>query len=130
MKKAKRQKAKGNIRQSVTKGMIRLFFLLLLFSGISGACNFRQAAERPSVSDEKMARIIADLSIADAATNGLNGYDRDSLMQAYFQQVLQLHGLTQEQHEKNLRIYANDTDKMQELLEKAQMLLDTAAMLK
>ncbi len=46
-------------------------------------------------------------------------------MQAYFQQVLQLHGLTLEQHEKNLRIFANDMDKMQEILENAEMLLDT-----
>lgn len=109
---------------------MKILFLLLLSVVLLGSCNFQNAAERPSVSDEKMARVLADLSIADAATNGIAGYDKDSLMQAYFQQVLQMHGLTQEQHEKNLRIYANDMGKMQELLEQAQVLLDTAAMLK
>ena len=104
---------------------MRSIFLLLLLSGFWGSCNFQETAERPSVSDEKMARVIADLAIADAATNGITGYEKDSLMQAYFQQVLQLHGLTLEQHEKNLRIFANDMDKMQEILENAEMLLDT-----
>ena len=104
---------------------MRSIFLLLLLSVFWVSCNFQETAERPSVSDEKMARVIADLAIADAATNGITGYEKDSLMQAYFQQVLQLHGLTLEQHEKNLRIFANDMDKMQEILENAEMLLDT-----
>ncbi len=104
---------------------MRNSFLLLLLSAFLVSCDFQQKAESPGVSDEKMARVIADLAIADAATNGLNGYEKDSLMQAYFQQVLQLHGLTLEQHEKNLRLYANDMDKMQEILENAEMLLDT-----
>jgi Domain of unknown function (DUF4296) len=103
--------------------MVRLLFLFLL---LSSSCHFQQTGARPSVSDEKMARVMADLCIADAATNGIIGYERDSLMQAYFQQVLQLHGLTQEQHENNLRIYANDMAKMKELLEQAEMLLDTS----
>lgn len=104
---------------------MRNLFLLLLLSALMVRCDFQQKAESPSVSDEKMARVIADLAIADAATNGISGYEKDSLMQAYFQQVLQIHGLTLEQHEKNLRLYANDLDKMQEILENAEMLLDT-----
>lgn len=79
---------------------MRSIFLLLLLSVFWVSCNFQETAERPSVSDEKMARVIADLAIADAATNGITGYEKDSLMQAYFQQVLQLHGLTLEQHKK------------------------------
>ena len=104
---------------------MRILFLSLLLCVFSAACNFGHKEEQPSVSDEKMARVIADLCIADAATNGIGGYEKDSLMQAYFQQVLQLHGLTMEQHEKNLRIYANDLGKMQEILEKAETMLDT-----
>lgn len=73
-----------------------------------------------------MARVLADLAIADAATNGIAGYEKDSLAQMYFKQVLELHGLTLEQHEKNLRIYANDSGKMKELLNKAGALVDTS----
>ncbi len=105
--------------------MIRCF-LLLLFIHLCTACNYGTAPEQASVSDEKMARVMADLSIADAATNGITGYDRDSLMQVYFKQVLELHGLTLEQHEKNLRIYANDSERMKRLLEQAETMLDTS----
>lgn len=105
--------------------MIRCFFGLLLIH-LFAACNYGAATEQASVSDEKMARIMADLSVADAATNGISGYDRDSLMQVYFNQVLELHGLTIEQHEKNLRVFANDSDRMKKLLEQAEMMLDSS----
>lgn len=98
-------------------------FLALLCTVFLFACHFRDTAEQPSVSNEKMARIMADLSLADAATNGLTGYERDSLMQTYFKQVFQMHGLTQEEHEKNVRIYANDMDKMKALLDQEEALL-------
>lgn len=106
--------------------MTRFFFSVLLLGSLFTACNYQPSVEQASVPGEKMARIMADLSIADAATNGITGYDRDSLMQVYFKQVLELHGLTLEQHEKNLRIYANDSDRMRKLLEQAEVLLDTS----
>lgn len=100
--------------------------LLIVLTHFCLACNLGKQQEQPSVSDEKMSRIMADLAIADAATNGIAGYDRDSLMQVYFNQVLELHGLTLEQHEKNLRIFANDTDRMKKMLDQAEVLLDTS----
>ena len=107
--------------------MKQLFFALLLYSGFVWGCDFQKSTEKPSVSEEEMVRIMADLCVADAATNGVSGYDKDSLMQMYFKQVLQMHNITLEQHEKNVRIYANDTEKMQELLNKAGALLDSSS---
>lgn len=105
---------------------MRFPLFLILALGSLWACQFQNSAEKPSVSEEKMARIMADLAIADAATNGIAGFDKDSLIQVYNRQVFELHGITMEQHEKNLRIYANNSDQMKVLLEKAAALLDTS----
>lgn len=70
-----------------------------------------------------MARIMADLSIAEAATTGLTGFPKDSLMQAYFRQTLEMHSTTLEDYEKNLRLYADDLPRMQRLTQQAEVLL-------
>ncbi|HOY04535.1 MAG TPA: DUF4296 domain-containing protein [Saprospiraceae bacterium] len=105
---------------------MRICLIVLLMATFVSACNFQKSVEQPTVSEDKMARILADLAIADAATNGIAGYEKDSLAQLYFRQVLEMHGLTLEQHEKNLRIFANDSGKMKELLNEAGALVDTS----
>ena len=105
---------------------MRICLIVLLMATFVSACNFQTPVEQPTVSEDKMARILADLAIADAATNGIAGYEQDSLAQLYFRQVLEMHGLTLEQHEKNLRIFANDSGKMKELLNEAGALVDTS----
>ena len=74
-----------------------------------------------------MARIMADLAIAEAATTGLTGYPKDSLMQAYFRQTLELHSITQDSYEKNLRLYADDLPRMQQLTKQTETLLGQEA---
>lgn len=73
--------------------------------------------------NEKIARVMADLCVAEAATNGLNGYQKDSLMQAYFKQVFQMHGITPEAYESDLRIIASDLGRMEEIVNQAEALL-------
>lgn len=103
---------------SLTPHPSPLAFCLLLFA----ACG--PTPERPSIPDEKMARIMADLAIAEAATTGLTGYPKDSLMQAYFRQTLELHHITQDSYEKNLRLYADDLPRMQQLTKQTETLLE------
>jgi len=79
--------------------------------------------KQPSIPDEKMARIMADLAIAEAATSGLTGYPKDSLMQFYFRQTLDLHRVTRDSYEKNLRLYADDLPRMQQLTKQTETLL-------
>lgn len=76
------------------------------------------------MSDEKIARIMADLYVAEAATIGLSGYPKDSLTHVYYEQALQMHGITGEQYEKDLRILARDVPRMEAILEQAQALLE------
>jgi len=79
--------------------------------------------EQPSLPDEKIARIMADLSIADAATTGLSGYRKDSLMHAYFNQVFEMHGVTLEAYEKDLQILAQDLSRMEGIVKQADVML-------
>lgn len=58
---------------------------------------------------------MADLSLANAATNGLSGNAKDSLMQVYFKQVFEIHNTTLEVFEKDLRIIAQDLTRMEKI---------------
>lgn len=98
--------------------MNRFFPILFVFF----ACQQKQV-EMPSLPDEKLARIMADISIADAATTGLSGYAKDSLMQVYFKQVFEIHGVSLETYEKDLRILAKDLDHMERVVKQADEFL-------
>lgn len=91
-------------------------YLLCILSAVVFLCCQQQTAEQPSLPDEKLARIMADISIAEAATNGLSGYPKDSLMKAYFTQVFEIHGTTQEAYEKDLRLVSTDLPRLQQIV--------------
>lgn len=82
-------------------------------------------AEQPTLSDEKISRIMADLFIADAATTGLSGFQKDSLMQVYFGQVLEMHHVTREEYEKNLHLIAKDLPHIEAVTRAAAELVNT-----
>jgi hypothetical protein len=92
--------------------------VLLLFS-----C--KEKVEQPTLADEKISRIMADLFTAEAATTGLSGYSKDSLLQIYFNQVLEMHQVTKEEYEKNLRLIVNDLPRMEKIVKQAETLLTT-----
>jgi len=98
------------------------YWLLVIGCWLLFSCEKR--AEQPTFSDEKMARIMADLYIADAATNGLSGYPKDSLAAIYIRQVLELHGTTKEEYENNLRLIANDVPRMEAIVNQSESILN------
>jgi hypothetical protein len=89
---------------------------------IFGACEMNPPVQ-PSTPDEKIARIMADLSVADAATSGLSGYTKDSLMHVYFKQVFEIHGVTLEVYENDLRVLAKDLSRMEKIVKQADEML-------
>ena len=92
--------------------------LLVLFS-----CENK--SEQPTLSDEKISRIMADLFIADAATTGLAGFQKDSLTQIYFAQVFEMHHVTKEEYEKNLHLLAKDLARIEAVTRAASELVNT-----
>lgn len=85
----------------------------------------KEKTEQPALPDEQISRIMADLFVAEAATNGLTGYPKDSLMQVYFKQVLEMHNLTKESYEKELRLRVHDLKRMEAIVKDAEALLET-----
>lgn len=96
----------------------RTMVVLFICLGCLIACQSNQM-EQTSVPDEKIAQIMADLSVADAATNGLAGFPKDSLMHVYINQVFEMHGITLETYEKDLRILAKDLPRMERVVKQA-----------
>ncbi len=82
-----------------------------------------ERVEKTTLPDDKIVRMMVDFHVADAATNGLSGYALDSLQQAYFQQVVQLHNVSLDEYEKNLRVVARDQDRMDRLLKRAEEII-------
>lgn len=86
------------------------------------ACR-EDVSKQPTLSDDQLAQIMADISVADAATTGMAGYPKDSLMHVYFKQVFKIHGTTVETYENDLRILAKDLERMEAVVKQAEMLL-------
>lgn len=100
---------------------VKACILVAILSAMS-ACATKNL-EAPTLPDEKIARIMADISVADAATNGLAGPEKDSLMQIYFKQVFEMHGTTAEVYEKDLRLITKDLLRMENIVKRADELL-------
>lgn len=83
-----------------------------------------ERADPPLFSDEKTAQIMADLAVADAAAmSKFTGYPRDSITEAYFSQVFQMHGVSKEDYEKNLLLLSHDLDRLQRCSKNAEQIL-------
>lgn len=100
---------------------LRVYCFVLCASVLWQAC--QQQVEQPSLSDDTVVRIMADLYVAEAATTGLGGFKKDSLTFAYYEQVFEIHGVAREEYEKNLRLIARDEYRMEELTQAATALL-------
>ena len=98
-----------------------LIYCFLL--GLSLSCSNQQHSQ-PTLSDQQLSRIMADLSVAEAATTGLSGYPKDSLMKVYFTQVFEIHGTTPEIYEKDLREAGADLQRLQQIVAESIKLLD------
>lgn len=107
-----------------TRWLYPIAGLLLLSLFLTCQSNNPAATTTNVIPEAKMARILADLNIAEAATSRLNGYPKDSLMQVYFKQVLDMHSVTVEAYEMQLRAIASDPVQMENLLKNSETLLE------
>lgn len=101
------------------KNILVFFIPALLLQGCQG-----ENSQSQDISDEKIARIMADLYIAEAATIGMTGYPKDSLMQVYYKQVFEIHGTDKVVYENNLRLISNDLEHLKQVVLEARELLE------
>ncbi len=93
--------------------------LLLIFMACHPA-----VLEKPTLSEEKMVQIMADLATAEAAVMNLTGTTKDSMNKVYFNQVLEMHHLSLEEYEKNLRAYTSDIPTLERITKAAETSFD------
>ncbi len=86
-----------------------------------------QPAEQTRLPEETLVRIMADLHIAEAATTGLTGFRKDSLLYLYYEQIFALHGVERADYEHDIRLLSRDEDRMMRMVEEAEALLKEAA---
>ncbi len=86
-----------------------------------------QPAEQTRLPEETLVRIMADLHIAEAATTGLTGFRKDSLLYLYYEQIFDLHGVERADYEHDIRLLSHDEDRMMRMVEEAEALLKEAA---
>lgn len=98
------------------------YFICCLCLSFLPFCS-NQTSEKPGLPDEKIARIMADLNVAEAATNGMSGYPKDSLMKVYFNQVFEIHSTSVEAYEKDLRVLSADLPRLQRIVLQSMKLL-------
>jgi hypothetical protein len=108
------------LKQFFKSGALVLAFVLLFL-----AC--QSTKEQQLFSDEKTARIMADLYIAEAAANGYTSYTKDSMMRVYYDQVFEIHGVTEADYEKNLRILAQKEQHIEEVVKQSIKLINPKA---
>lgn len=89
--------------------------LLLCYS-----CQMGQSTETPALSDETLVRIMIDIHLAQAATNNLAGYQRDSTVLAYYEQIMAMQHTTMDAYEQSMRAVAKDPTHLKRILDAAE----------
>lgn len=95
------------------------FFILIIFCQ---SC--KEEAPRPELSDDEMAKIMAEIAIAEGATTMLSGFKKDSVANAYYRVIFEMNGTTLEAYEKSLRILVNDVDHTQAIIDQAAKIIN------
>jgi hypothetical protein len=97
--------------------------ICLIFLSLLCGCQWG-SPEQPSIPEEKMVQVMADLATAEAAVNHLSGPLKDSLQKVYTAQVLEMHHLSLENYEKNLQLYARDIPTLERIVKEAESSFD------
>lgn len=99
------------------------FGLLALLLGMCACQQPTQSSAQEAVPEEKVAKIIAEIALAEGAVSALTGFKRDSFVHSYYKQIYEINGVTLEDYEKYLRILANDTKRLEGVVKKAEQYL-------
>lgn len=90
------------------------------------ACFFAcvQPAPKPALSEEKLAQIMADCFVVEAALQTASARERDSLSAVFYPQVFDIHGVTKESYEKDVEILSLHPARLDSVLSQALRLLE------
>lgn len=82
--------------------------LLSLFS-----CS--QGRESIPLGEDELVNVLIDVHIAEAAVQTLRGATKDSMINLYYDQICEIHGVNREEFETSMEILRNDPKRLEEL---------------
>lgn len=95
---------------------LKLFILLILSSSFFLSC--KQEDIKLQIPDDELVKILTDLHISEAAILSLNQKLKDSMSVIYYQQIFEIHGITDSVFYHDLEILRNDSKKLEEIYQK------------
>ena len=89
-----------------------LGFFVLLFLTIA-ACKPRPA--RLPIEEKQLISVLIDVHVAEAAVQGLRGHTKDSIINLYYEQICQIHGLDRATFESAMESLREDPVRLEKL---------------
>ena len=104
-----------NIRNRLLSGSVGLAMAGLLLASVV-SCGPKPT---PITMDEdKLVEVLIDVHVAEAAVQMLRGATKDSVINAYYDQIFEIHGLSREDFETTMEILRTDPKRMEGLYSK------------
>ena len=104
-----------NIRNRLLSGSVGLAMAGLLLASVV-SCGPKPT---PITMDEdKLVEVLIDVHVAEAAVQMLRGATKDSVINAYYDQIFEIHGLNREAFETTMEILRTDPKRMEGLYSK------------
>jgi len=93
------------------------YLLLTCFLGLwCSGCHTPE--EKPTMPEEKLVEVLADIHIAEAALQALRGQTKDSMSQAYYQQIYTIHRVDSVEVQETLETMREKPAEMKDLYDK------------
>lgn len=94
--------------------MHRFLFCLSVFLGIIG-CNTEEP--RP-LTDDQLVEVLADVHLAEAAIAALPRREKDTLIDRYYQQIMEIHGVLRADFDSTMVLLKQKPDELSQVYEK------------
>lgn len=92
----------------LTMKILCVFFVVLLL------CSCTDQA-RYTLDSVRMAAVIADLHIAEAAASQQEGSKKDSIIKVYYRQIYEIHKTNEDEFLQNLEMLKTDVEEMEKV---------------
>lgn len=91
---------------------LNTFFAILMFSIILWSC---KKEVQPTLSDDKLVAILTDLHLAEASFMTLNQNVKDSIYKVYYQQIFEIHEVTDSTFFKDFELLRRNPKKLEKV---------------
>jgi hypothetical protein len=106
------------------QGWINAFLYVSLVIVITTASSCRRAPVMP-VDEATLVKVLADVHIAEVAAQNFAGAYKDSIKRIYYQQIYEIHGISEADFKSSLQVLSDHQDKMEKLYKKVETQLES-----